>query len=227
MRNTRNWWVEFVPSDLYGSDGSDDDDTKSQVDDDKNSDDDNDDDDDDDGNPDKVSPEYIAKLRKESAAKRIKAKEANARAEKAEAELAEIKKSEMTDLEKAATELKDSTSELDSEKKLRLAAESDLKSERINNAVTLAAVDEGFVDPKDALSMVSQDDLVDDDGEIDEKSVKTSLKNLAKKKPYLLKKNSKGTGDGGGSGKTDDSSPEAKQKQYLEQMTAGGRIVVG
>jgi hypothetical protein len=104
-----------------------------------------------------------------------------------------------------------------------------LKTERIQNAVTMAAIDAGFEDPTDALSMISQDDLVDDEGNIVAKEVKARLKKLADKKPYLLKSHRPGSGDGGGLGKP--GGPETfedKQAAYLEDMTtSGGRIVAG
>ena len=55
-----------------------------------------------------------------------------------------------------------------------------------------------------------------------------ALKALADKKPYLLKANRSGSGDGGGSGKAPNPDTfEAKQAAYLKDMTTtGGRVAV-
>ncbi len=175
---------------------------------------------------DKFSKDYVEKLRKEAADRRIAAKTANEELETLKAELAAIKQAEMNDLEKAQSQLESTTEQMAALEARAAAAEANLKSVRISNAVTLAAIEAGFEDPTDALSMISQDDLVDDEGEISTKTVKARLKALADKKPYLLKAHRPGSGDGGFRGKpADESSFEAKQAAYLKEMTtSGGRI---
>ncbi len=175
---------------------------------------------------DKFSATYVEKLRAEAAKHRVNAKEAKTAREAVEAELAKLKQAEMSDLEKANTNLETTQTDLEEAESGRTAAVADLKTERIKNAVTLAAVKAKFEDPTDALSMISQDDLVDDEGNIDEKLVDKALKALAKSKPYLLQKHSAGSGDGAGSGVPKDPDDyQGKVKKHLEHLTAGGRIV--
>lgn len=170
--------------------------------------------------------EYVEKLRKESAERRIAAKESAKELEDLKAELAKIKQAEMNDLEKATANLETLTVKQQEAEARAAAAEAALVSERVRFAVTVAAAEAGFEDPTDALSMISSEDLAGDDGEVSTKTVKARLKALADKKPYLLKRAGSGSGDGGGRGKpADQSSFEAKKKAYLEQMTAtGGRV---
>ena len=172
------------------------------------------------------SQDYVDKLRKEAADRRIKGKDANAEVDTLKAEIAKIKQAEMNDLEKAQTLLEEATARNAELEARTVSSEATLKSVTISNAVTLAAVEAGFEDPTDALSMISQDDLVDDEGNISTKTVKARLKALADKKPYLLKSASPGSGDGGQRGKpADEDSFESKQAAYLEEMTAtGGRV---
>lgn len=228
MRSMQYRWTRLSATRFFGSDGDDDPDTDPQEgaksgeggDGDKG-----------DGKPveDKYSQAYVDKLRKEAAKYRVSGKESVDELSKVKAELAKIKQAEMSDLEKANTMLEESSTELETEKATRLAAESALRTERIQNAVMMAAVDAGFEDPSDALSMISQDDLVDDEGTILTKAVKASLKALADKKPYLLKKSHPGSGDGSGFNKLDKpDSFEAKEKGYLKTFIEdGSRIVVG
>ena len=169
---------------------------------------------------------YVESLRKESAGRRIKAKESDERATAAEAELAKIKQAEMDDLEKATANLETANETASTATARAEAAEATLLAERVRFAVTIAAAESGFEDPTDALSMISQDDLVDDEGEISGKKVKARLKALSDAKPYLLKAAGGGSGDGGPRGKpVDENSFEAKQEAYLKQMTStGGRV---
>lgn len=178
---------------------------------------------------DKFSLEYVEKLRKEAASRRVSEKETAEELVAAKAELAELKKAEMSDLERVKTELEEANERADVAEKTALQSSSQLKTERIRNAVTMAAIEAGFEDPTDALSMISQDDLVDDEGTILTKTVKARLKALADKKAYLLRKNRPGSGDGGGRGEGGDpESYEARKAAHLKTMTdTGGRIVVG
>lgn len=169
---------------------------------------------------------YVDTLRKENADRRVKAKDADSRAEKAEKELADIRKNEMDDLEKAQATLAERDEELLESRAEATASKSQLLTERILNTVTLEAIEAGFRDPTDALSMISQDDIVDDDGNVSVKTVKARLKSIADKKPYLLK--TPGSGDGGGGGKKkapgDDGSFDSKVDKYKEQMKNSGRV---
>ena len=175
---------------------------------------------------DKFSADYVSDLRKEAASHRVKGKEETARADKAEAELAKIQKAEMTDLEAAKTDLETASTELEEALAGQSSAQAALQTERIVNAVTIAALEAGFEDPTDALSMISQDDLIDDEGIISTKTVKARLKALADKKPYLLKSHRPGSGDGSGTGTPEDpNSFQATRDAYLKEMTStGGRI---
>ncbi len=225
VRNMQHRWIELSPIAFFGSEDNDDDDDLST---DPQAGASKDDDSSDDKVSDKLSPELFAKLRKENAARRIKAREETDRADKAEAELAKIKQAEMSDLEASEDKLKEAKLKSKEYKAGKAAAESALKTERIRNAVTMAAFEANFEDPTDALSMISQDDLVDDEGNIVTKTVKARLEKLAKKKPYLLKTHRPGSGDGGGSRVPGDpDSFDGKRDAYLKEMKAGGRIVVG
>ncbi len=175
---------------------------------------------------DKFSAEYVSDLRKEAASHRVKGKEETVRADKAEAELAKIQKAEMTDLEAAKTDLETASTELEEALAGQTSAKADLRTERIVNAVTMAALEAGFEDPTDALSMISQDDLIDDEGNIVTKTVTQRLSALAKKKPYLLKSHRPGSGDGSGTGTPEDPNTfQSKRDAYLKEMTStGGRV---
>ncbi len=172
--------------------------------------------------------DYVKKLRNEAAKYRVSDKNTTTELEAVRKKLADIEKAEMSDLEGARTDLETATTDLEKATVRASAAESSLKTERIRNAVTMAALEAGLEDPSDALSMISQDDLVDDEGNIDGKTVKAKLKALASKKPYLLKSHRPGSGDGAGAGKPGDPDTfEAKERAYLEQYTkTGGRVVV-
>lgn len=224
MRNMQHWLTELKPIRLFGADGEGDDSDESQED---ASSDNSTDETSDKSVEDKYSQEYVEKLRQEAASRRVAANDAKKETDSLKAELAKIKQAEMSDLEAAQSKLEEAQTQLDAAKADSISALANLKTERIQNAVTMAAVEAGFVDPTDALSMISQDDLVDDEGTIVSKTVKARLKALADKKPYLLKKNHLGSGDGGGTGKgsepdTHDDKVAAYRKQMIE---TGGRVL--
>ena len=220
MRNMQHRWIELPATHLFGADGEEDESDDSQEDADSDVDSEN--------SEDKFSQEYVDKLRKEAADRRIKGKEAAAELETVKAKLAKIEKAEMSDLDAAKKELDEAETRADDAEKSAMQSSSQLKTERIRNTVTMAAMEAGFEDPTDALSMISQDDLVDDEGNIISKTVKARLKALGDKKPYLLKKYRPGSSDGGGMGKPGDpDSFEGKQAAHLKKMTeTGGRIVI-
>ena len=223
MPNNVRWWVPISTQRLYGADGEDvDPNPDSQADDDDGS----DDGDNADDGPTTFDQAYVDKLRKENAARRVSTKEAGERAIAAEAELAKIKEAEMNDLEKATSAVEKAAAKEVAAEARAVAAETQLQQTLVSTAVTLAAVEQNFQDPTDALSMISQDDLVDDEGEVSAKAVKAALTKLAKAKPYLLGTKKRGSGDGGPTGSpADEKSFESKQKAYLEQMTTtGGRV---
>ncbi len=88
----------------------------------------------------------------------------------------------------------------------RIAAERDAATERVKTATRRAVTAEvkavaaglKFQDPADALRLLDLDDLVDDDGEVDEKAVADALQGIADKKPYLLASTSTTTSRSGG-----------------------------
>jgi hypothetical protein len=219
VHNNVRWWVPISTQRLFGADGeSEDTDTDSQVEDEGS-------DDTDDGVT-TFDQSYVDKLRKENAARRISAKEATDRATAAEAELAKVREAEMNDLEKATAAVVKAAKDKEDAEARAVAAEARLRQTEISTAVTLAAVEANFQDPTDALSMISQDELLDEEGEISAKAVKAALAKLAKAKPYLLGTKKQSKGDGGPIGNpADQESFAAKQKAYLEQMTTtGGRV---
>ena len=219
MHKNVRWWVPITTRKLYGADGEDEPVTDSQVEDEGSDDEAND-------GVTTFNQSYVDKLRKENAARRISAKEATDRATAAEAELAKVREAEMNDLEKATAVAEKAAKDREDAEARAVAAETRLRQTEISTAVTLAAVEANFQDPTDALSMISQDELLDEEGEISAKAVKAALAKLAKAKPYLLGTKKRTTGDGGPIGNpADQESFAAKQKAYLEQMTTtGGRV---
>jgi len=170
---------------------------------------------------------YVETLRKEAAARRTAAKEATERADKLQAELEKRKLAEMGELDAAKALLEAEQKKTNELTTSAAKAQTELASERISNAVTLEAIEAGFQDPRDALSMISQDEILDDDGQVSSKTVKARLKALADKKPYLLKKASVGSGDGGAGVITPENPKDfdSKVKAYRDRFTTtGGRI---
>lgn len=171
------------------------------------------------------SQEDMSKVRSEAASHRVKGKETAAALEAAQAELKELKQAEMTEIEKLKSDLEDSQKLATESEAGRVAALADAASFKIHTSVTLAAIEAGFNDPEDAMGMISQDELVNDEGQIVTKTIKARLKSLADKKPYLLKQPTSGSGDGGPTGRPEDAdSDEAQIKAYHEQFVAGGRV---
>jgi hypothetical protein len=171
------------------------------------------------------SQEDMSKVRSEAAGHRVKGKETAAALEAAEAELKELKQAEMSEIEKLKSDLEDSQKAATEAETARVAALADATSFKIHTSVTLAAIEAGFQDPEDALGMISQDELVDDEGQVVTKTIKARLKALADKKPYLLKQPTSGSGDGGPTGRPEDAdSDEAQVKAYHDQFLAGGRV---
>jgi len=220
-KNVNKWWEPLSVRKLYGADDEGDDSAA-----DSQEEDDGDDDSDVDDSPVTFDQAYVDKLRKENADRRIKAKEASEKATALETELAKIKEAEMNDIEKAQAAVEAATKKSADAEARAVDAEGALRETTIQTAVTVAAMEANFQDPSDALSMIPQDGLLDEEGEISDKAVKASLGKLAKAKPYLLKAPGKGSGDGGPTGRPADKQGfEAKQKAYLEEFTTtGGRV---
>jgi hypothetical protein len=182
---------------------------------------------DDDGDKDPItfSQEDMSKVRSEAAGHRVKGKETATALEAVQAELKELKQAEMSEIEKLKSDLEDSQKAATEAETARIAALADATSFKIHTSVTLAAIEAGFQDPEDALGMISQDELVDDEGQVVTKTIKARLKALADKKPYLLKQPTSGSGDGGPTGRPEDAdSDEAQVKAYHDQFLAGGRV---
>jgi hypothetical protein len=176
--------------------------------------------------PESFDAGYVERLRKENAERRVKAKEAEERAKQAETELAKLRKSEMDDLERVQVEIEEAKVALAQAQAEAAESRSTLLTERIQSTVQIEAIEMGFQDPSDALSMISQDEIVDEDGNVSTKTVKARLKALADKKPYLLKKAGPGSGDGGASGgaPADPNSYQAKIDKYRQEMIESGRV---
>ncbi len=169
--------------------------------------------------------DYVAKLRKENAERRVGGKETAAALEKVEAELKELKQAEMTEIEKLKSDLEDSQKAATEAEAGRVAALADAASFKISTSVTLAAIEAGWNDPADALGMISQDGLMDDEGEIVTKTIKARLKALTDKKSYLLKQPGSGSGDGGPTKRPEDQdNDEAQIEAYHKQFQAQGRV---
>ena len=171
------------------------------------------------------SQEDMSKVRGEAAKHRVNAKENATALEAAQAELKELKEAVMTEIEKLKSNLEDSQTAIRESEAATVAALADALSFKIHTSVTLAAIEAGFQDPEDALGMISQDELVNDEGQIVTKTIKARLKALGDKKPYLLKQPGSGSGDGGPNKRPEDQdSDEAQIKAYHNQFIAGGRV---
>ncbi len=169
--------------------------------------------------------DYVAKLRKENAERRVGGKETATALEAAQAELKELKQAEMSEIEKLKSDLEDSQKAATEAETARVAAVADAASFKILTSVTLAAIEAGFQDPEDVLGMISQDELMNDEGEIVTKTIKARLKSLGDKKPYLLKQPGSGSGDGGPTKRPEDQdSDEAQIEAYHKQFQAQGRV---
>jgi hypothetical protein len=105
-------------------------------------------------------------------------------AEKREAALAQRLKA-IEDKDKAPDEIAE-RDKSEAERKAAALAEKN-RSLTIENAF-FKANDVNWVDPADALRLVDLDDVeVDDDGTVDTKALRSALRDLAKRKPHLVK----------------------------------------
>lgn len=219
MRNKDQWFrrLAVIRGPLSGAEGEDDD-ADPQV-----------------GDNDELNPEpsktydqaYVDSLRAEAAKRRVEAKEAADRAEKSEAELAKIRKAEMSELEAATATVEELRAQREEAVTQAEALRTQLIQERVLNSVTTAAMEMGFNDPTDALSMIDQTELVDDDGNVQSRTVKARLKALSDSKPYLLKPSGAGSGDGRGGRtppKEDDTTWEGRVAAHKQKMIESGRV---
>jgi len=216
VRNINSNRLSFYVTDMFGAEG-DEVDPDSQVEDVIEADDDE---------PEVYDKAYVERLRREAADRRVKAKEEAEARKKLEAELAKIKKAEMDDVERLQAELEEAKAAEAEALAAASSASVNLLNERIRNTVYREAVDAGFQDPEDALSMISQDDILED-GDVSTREVRKKLKSLADKKPYLLKRPGPGDGDGGTRGTPPDPDTfKGKVEKYKEQLRTTGRVGV-
>lgn len=120
-----------------------------------------------------VSASEFARLKKRMQA-------ADKRASDAEKRAKSFEDKDKSELEKAQGDLKTTSEERDS---LR----SELKNMRLQVAF-LSANDIQWHDPALALSEANLEDVMDDEGKVDSKALRASLKQVAKDKPFLVKK---------------------------------------
>jgi hypothetical protein len=145
---------------------------------------------------DKDKDEPVSKAEYDKLLRRMKA--ADQRASKAEKAQQDRERKEKSDLENAQSDLQ--------ERDTRIAElQSELSALKLNNAF-LAANTISWHNPGAALKLAQSDgymdDVVGDDGTVDEKALKSALQKLAKDHQYLVKK---GGDDGSGSGSSGDS----------------------
>lgn len=115
----------------------------------------------------------IKKLRDNERANRKQLK----RLSELEEKLEEQEREEMDELERAQSDLQDAQEAVET---LR----SKLQSERLSNAVKLAAIEAGAYDPADILPQVEGDIEIDEDGKV--KYVEDAVAALKEEKPYLF-----------------------------------------
>lgn len=143
----------------------------------KKADDDEDDDDEDDDHP-KSRPE------RQAARYRVKLREAEARERALEERLRRLEDSDKPQdevLKRDMAELKERSDNLTEVNRILTSQLAFFKSNQID-----------WVDPSDAFALAEReglfDELVDDDGTVDTRELRRGLKDLAKRKPHLVKK---------------------------------------
>lgn len=90
-------------------------------------------------------------------------------------------------------------------------------SERIAQAEILAIASNHLADPEDATRFLNMAEYVDDNGDIDNKAIKTAIERLIKEKPYLAKIAKAGPLPGGGAKPADTT---ADMDSWLRQQAA-------
>ncbi len=134
----------------------------------------------------------------------------------------------MSDIEKLKTQAEESSTKLTAAEERAIAAEADARNARLTLEVVKAASKIGFVDPADAQALMNLDEVEFDEetGRPDPKSITAQLKNIAKKKPYLLGEADPGDGDGSGDKKPPKPKSEFDKvtQKYQEQFEKAGAI---
>lgn len=134
---------------------------------------------------------------------RLKLRETESALEEVRKELRQIKNKDRKPDEVVSEELTETKEKLD-------------RVTRANNEMRLElaffkANDIDWVDPADALRLADLDDVdVDDDGNVDRKSLRRALRELAKRKPHLVKK-SEARGQDDDDDDEDDDEPSSRQ----------------
>jgi len=138
-------------------------------------------------------------------------KAADRRASAAEAKVKEHEDKNKSELDKAKEAAE--TARKEAEK-----ARADLTKSKLDNAfLTNTAV--VWNDPADALTLANLDGVVQEDGTIDDKLLKTRIDDLAKKKPYLVKPTTEASGSGG-NGKRKGEDDKRTKEQLAKRFPA-------
>lgn len=187
----------FYP--VFGAEGDDD----SDADPDGDSDDDDEDDDTGEGEDKGDKERPVTRDEFERLRKQLSASDKNrAAAEKKLKDIEDAKKDELTKATERADELE----------KARAKDAATISELRLQNAFLMADTGITWHDPSDALALAERKgylkDVVDDDGEVDEKKLAAKLKELAAAKPHLVKE----AGEDDGKGKSKESPRPTGQK---------------
>lgn len=149
------------------------------------------------------SSETVSREEFDTVMERMKA--ADRRAAAAEKKVQEQERAERTELENTQSDLEQTSSERDT---LRTENQ-DLK---VRLAVALSSEAQKFHDVEDALLHLKVSDLSDEDGDVDSKAVAAALKDLAERKPHLVK-----------SEKSEDDEEEEEEKPPSGSPMNGGK----
>jgi cell division protein FtsB len=123
---------------------------------------------------------------------RIRMQAADRRAAAAEQKLKEIEDKDKTELEKATGQVETLTSENSELKK-----ENTLLKAKVS---FLGSNEHSWHDPDVALNLIDLSEVMNEDGTVDKKALKSEMDKLAKDKPYLVKSAGSGKPEGDGKG---------------------------
>lgn len=175
----RIWWPvmggsgEDDPDDVPGGDPDDDDDDEDE-----------DDDEEEEEVPKKGKTSRVKQLSEEAAKYRTRAKEQKARADALEAKIKAETDKDLPADDKLKRDHAEALAKLEQ-------ATADVNKLKLEKAF-LSANDVTWHDNEDALTMADLSGVeVDEDGNVDRKALRAALKELAKRKPHLVKKASK------------------------------------
>lgn len=123
-----------------------------------------------------------------------KEREANKEVQPKLVRLAELEKSEeerkkasMTEIELAQTKAKEAEDAKVKAEAEKTALQSQLKTDKLNNSITLRAITKNFADPKDVVKLADFSKInFTETAEPIEAEIDTALDELAKAKPYLV-----------------------------------------